>query len=287
MRVETSPEDIHGMHAAARHPHRARRHDQPRRRGRARHGPAVRVRRRRAAHRRQGRHHDASPAQTFRKGDVITIDGCKGEVLDGPREDAPSRSCRATSPQLMSWADAARTLSVRANADTPRDARQAARVRRRGHRPVPHRAHVLRGEPHPRHARDDLRRRRGAAAARRWPRSCRCSAPTSWSCSRSWPACRSPSACSTRRCTSSCRTRRRRSTAVAKALGRAAREAAGAASRELHEFNPMLGLRGCRLGIAIPRSPRCRRAPSSRPPSSAAKKTGKPVVPEVMIPLVA
>jgi pyruvate,orthophosphate dikinase len=33
---------------------------------------------------------------------------------------------------------------------------------------------------------------------------------------------------------------------------------------ELHEFNPMLGHRGCRLGVTFPRSTRCRRAPSSR-----------------------
>ena len=49
----------HPRHARRRrHPHHARRHDQPRRRGGARHGPALRVRRRHAAHRRQGRHHD-------------------------------------------------------------------------------------------------------------------------------------------------------------------------------------------------------------------------------------
>jgi len=41
---------------------------------------------------------------------------------------------------------------------------------------------------------------------------------------------------------------------------------------ELHEFNPMLGHRGCRLGITYPRSPRCRRARSSRPRRSARKR---------------
>jgi hypothetical protein len=40
----------------------------------------------------------------------------------------------------------------------------------------------------------------------------------------------------------------------------------------LHEFNPMLGHRGCRLASPIPRSPRCRRAPSSRPPSRPAAR---------------
>ena len=43
VRVETTPEDIHGMHAAQGHPDRARRHDQPRGGGRARHGPALRL----------------------------------------------------------------------------------------------------------------------------------------------------------------------------------------------------------------------------------------------------
>ena len=180
----------HPRHARRRrHPHHARRHDQPRRGGRARHGAAVRVRRRRAAHRRQGRHHDGRPAQTFRKGDVITIDGATGEVLKG-RVKMRQPELSGDFAKVMEWADAARSLGVRANADTPRDAKQARRVRRRGHRAVPHRAHVLRGEPHPRHARDDLRRRRGRPPRGRWPRSCPCSAPISRSCSRSWPGCR-------------------------------------------------------------------------------------------------
>ena len=34
----------------------------------------------------------------------------------------------------------------------------------------------------------------------------------------------------------------------------------------LHEFNPMMGHRGCRLAVSFPRSPRCRPPPSSGPP---------------------
>ena len=64
VRTETSPEDIHGMHAAAgilttrggMTSHAAV--------VAARHGAAVRVRRRRAAHRRQGRHHDGRAARS-------------------------------------------------------------------------------------------------------------------------------------------------------------------------------------------------------------------------------
>ena len=45
---------------------------------------------------------------------------------------------------------------------------------------------------------------------------------------------------------------------------------------ELHEFNPMLGHRGCRLGITYPRSPRCRRALSSRPRATSRGKACAP-----------
>lgn len=54
---------------------------------------------------------------------------------------------------------------------------------------------------------------------------------------------------------------------------------------ELHEFNPMLGHRGCRLGITYPEITEMQ----TRAIFSAAcemAKTGTPVVPEVMIPLV-
>ena len=45
---------------------------------------------------------------------------------------------------FMKLVDKFRTLGVRTNADTPEDAKVARAVRRRRHRPVPHRAHVLR-----------------------------------------------------------------------------------------------------------------------------------------------
>ena len=35
----------------------------------------------------------------------------------------------------------------------------------------------------------------------------------------------------------------------------------------LHEFNPMMGHRGCRLAVTIPRLRKCRPPPSSLPPS--------------------
>ena len=82
----------HPRHARGRrHPHHARRHDQPRRRGGARHGPAVRVRRRRAAHRRQGRHHDGRRPD-LPQGRRHHHRRRQGRGAQGPREDAPARA---------------------------------------------------------------------------------------------------------------------------------------------------------------------------------------------------
>ncbi len=56
---------------------------------------------------------------------------------------------------------------------------------------------------------------------------------------------------------------------------------------ELQEFNPMLGFRGCRLAIRYPEITEMQARAIFEAAVNAAKKTGKPVVPEVMIPLVA
>lgn len=59
-----------------------------------------------------------------RSGDVITIDGSTGEIMLG---EIPVIEPRLTGEiqELLLWADEARTLGVRANADYPRDARKA------------------------------------------------------------------------------------------------------------------------------------------------------------------
>jgi pyruvate,orthophosphate dikinase len=61
---------------------------------------------------------------TLRKGDIITIDGGTGHVYEGA---VPTVSAALSGEfgELMSWADAGRTMRVRANADTPLDARTA------------------------------------------------------------------------------------------------------------------------------------------------------------------
>ena len=73
--------------------------------------------------------------------------------------------------------------------------------------------------------------------------------------------------------------------ALAKKLG-VKYERVEALGHSLHEFNPMLGHRGCRLGIVYPEITEMQSRAIVRAALAVAKKTGKKVVPEVMIPLV-
>jgi len=56
---------------------------------------------------------------------------------------------------------------------------------------------------------------------------------------------------------------------------------------ELHEFNPMLGHRGCRLGITYPEIYEMQARAIFEAAVDVARKTGEAPIPEVMVPLVA
>ncbi len=60
----------------------------------------------------------------FKEGDFITLDGSAGRVIKG---EVPTLEPELSSEfkRLMEWADEIRTLGVRANADTPEDAKKA------------------------------------------------------------------------------------------------------------------------------------------------------------------
>ena len=62
--------------------------------------------------------------KTYNEGDAISIDGSTGKIYDGivPTVDAEISGNFGT---IMSWADEFRTLKVRTNADTPADAKKA------------------------------------------------------------------------------------------------------------------------------------------------------------------
>lgn len=62
--------------------------------------------------------------KTFKEGDFLSVDGSTGNVYEGsiPTVEA---SVSGDFARLMAWADKARTLKVRTNADTPKDTQQA------------------------------------------------------------------------------------------------------------------------------------------------------------------
>ena len=178
----------HPRHARGRgHSHHPRRHDLARRRGGARHGQALRFRRRRAARRLRRRHHEHCRAHVqggryhhHRRLDRAGAGGARAD--DGA---SAVRRVRHADGLGRRGAHARRARQCRYPERRPR----RAQVRRRGHRALPHRAHVLRGGPHPRRARDDPRRRR-EVAPRRARQAAAHAARISSSCSRSCRGCR-------------------------------------------------------------------------------------------------
>ena len=123
VREETSPEDIHGMHAA--------RGVVTARGGMTSHAAVVARGMGRPCVSGAGEIHIDEAAgtftargRTFSAGDVVTIDGSKGEVLDGAVAMIEPE-LTGDFQTLMGWADGVRRLKVRANAETPLDARTA------------------------------------------------------------------------------------------------------------------------------------------------------------------
>ena len=73
----------------------------------------------------QGRHFTVN-GRTIREGDDVSVDGTTGEVFAGViRSVQPDLEDLHEAQMLLSWADKVRRLGVWANADTPTDARRA------------------------------------------------------------------------------------------------------------------------------------------------------------------
>ncbi len=125
VRVETSPEDIHGMHAAEG--------ILTTRGGMTSHAAVVArgmgkpcvsgAGSLRVDYRAQTM---TAGGTTLKKGELLTIDGSTGQVLAG-KVPMMQPALAGEFATLMQWADAARKLKVRANADTPADARAAVK----------------------------------------------------------------------------------------------------------------------------------------------------------------
>ncbi len=69
--------------------------------------------------------------RSFKAGDVITIDGTNGQVLSGEPQMLEAALGDAFQ-KLLQWADESRDIEVRANADTPADAKTARNFKAQG-----------------------------------------------------------------------------------------------------------------------------------------------------------
>jgi pyruvate,orthophosphate dikinase len=283
VRVETSPEDIHGMHAAegiltTRGGMTSHAAVVARGMGKPCVSGAGAIRVDYAAGTLQ------AGGMTLRKGDVVTIDGSTGQVLVG-KVAMQEPELSGDFATLMSWADRARRLGVRANADTPNDARVAVKFGAEGIG-LCRTEHMFFDEDRIRAVRemilsDDEKSRRKALAKllpmqrkdfselfeimQGLPVTIRLLDPPLHEFLPHTPA---------------------EIDEVAKAMGAEPKKLADRA-RELAEFNPMLGFRGCRLAIAYPEIAEMQARAIFEAAVEAGKRTGKPVVPEVMVPLIA
>ena len=282
VRVETSPEDIHGMHAAEG--------ILTTRGGMTSHAAVVargmgkpcvcgagtlRVDARSGTMTALGR--------TFRKGDLITIDGSTGQVLAGA---VPMRQPELSGDfsAIMEWADAARRMKVRANAETPADARTARAFGAEGIG-LCRTEHMFFDEARILAMREmilsDTQQERRAALAKLLPMQ-RADFVELFEIMAGLPV--------TIRLLDPPLHEFLPKTEeeigeVATAMGVDA-ERLRARTEELHEFNPMLGHRGCRLAVSYPEIAEMQARAIFEAALDAAKRTGAPVVPEIMVPLV-
>jgi pyruvate, orthophosphate dikinase len=283
VRIETSPEDIHGMHAATG--------ILTTRGGMTSHAAVVARGMGRPCVCGAGTLRIDYKAGTmtvaghvYRKGDAITIDGSTGEILKG-RVKMRQPELSGDFGTVMGWADAARKMGVRANADTPRDAKTARDFGAEGiglcrtehmffdaDRILAVREMIC--------ADDEGGRRRALAKLLTHQRA---DFEALFEIMAGLP-------CTIRLLDPPLHEflphEEREAAAVAKELG-VPLEKLRARVNELHEFNPMLGFRGCRLAIRYPEITEMQARAIFEAAINAAKKTGKPVVPEVMIPLIA
>ena len=283
VRVETSPEDIHGMHAASA--------IVTARGGMTSHAAVVARGMGRPCVCGAGDLKIDSGAEQFsvggrvvKKGDRITVDGAEGKVFLGAvatRQPVLSGDFAT----LMGWADKVRRMTVRANADTPHDVQVARDFGAEGvglcrtehmffeaDRIIAVREMIL--------AEDEAGRRLALDKLLPMQRS---DFEGIFEVMRGLPV-----------------TVRlldpplheflphsdKEIEQVAAASGMDA-EQLKARAHKLQEFNPMLGHRGCRLGVSYPEIYEMQVRAVIEAACNIAEKTGETVTPEIMIPLIA
>jgi pyruvate,orthophosphate dikinase len=283
VRVETSPEDIHGMHAAEG--------ILTTRGGMTSHAAVVARGMGKPCVSGAGSLRVDYAAgtmsvggQTFKKGDYITVDGSTGQVLAG-KVDMIEPQLSGEFATLIGWADKVRRLGVRANADTPTDAKAAVRFGAEGIG-LCRTEHMFFEEGRIQAVREmilaDDEKSRRSAIARLLPMQ-RADFAELFEIMAGRPV-----------------TIRlldpplheflphgEKEVAEVAAAMRADPKKLAARANELSEFNPMLGFRGCRIAIVYPEIAEMQARAIFEAALEVGKRTGKPVVPEIMVPLIA
>jgi pyruvate,orthophosphate dikinase len=230
--------------------------------------------------------------QVFKEGDWISLDGTTGRVMKGKLNTVAAKPDDPELMKLMSWAEPFRKLGVRANADIPRDAIQARAFGAEGIG-LCRTEHMFFGEDRIKHMRAMIlagnEKDRRAALKKLLPMQ-RSDFIGVFRAMDGFPV--------------TIRTLdpplheflpRREDLMVEVAVLEATKprspklkelKALLRRVEELHEFNPMLGHRGCRLGITYPEITEMQARAIFEAAVTVAKE-GVKVFPEVMIPLTA
>jgi pyruvate,orthophosphate dikinase len=282
VRVETSPEDIHGMHAAEA--------IVTARGGMTSHAAVVA--------RGMGRPCVSGAGQiridyeageftcmgrTIKRGDTVTVDGATGQVFAG-EVSMIQPELSGDFALVMGWADAARTLKVRANAETPLDVETAKGFGAEGIG-LCRTEHMFFEADRLAHFREMILAnsedsRRDALAK---------ILPTQRDDFAAIFRIMEDRPCTIRLLDPPLHEFLPHTEAdietVAASIGVPARELM-ARARELAETNPMLGHRGCRLGISYPEIYEMQARAILEAQAIVAKETGTKPIAEIMIPLV-
>ena len=219
----------------------------------------------------------------IKEGDVITLDGTTGEVINGAvaLKDAELTGDFGV---FMGWADEVRKLKVRTNADTPHDAQVARKFGAEGIG-LCRTEHMFFDPMRIKHMREmilaESEEARRAALAKLLPYQ-REDFKGLFLALEGLPV--------TIRLLDPplhefLPTKEPEQREIAKELG-ISLEAVQARVHQLHEANPMLGLRGCRLGLTYPEITEMQAQAIFEAAVEASKELGKQVEPEVMVPLI-
>ncbi|WP_293575816.1 putative PEP-binding protein [Phaeobacter sp.] len=220
--------------------------------------------------------------RVFGRGDVVTIDGSSGAVLAG-QPDMMEAAEDGAFLTLLAWADEQRDIGIRANADTPEDAKTARKFNAQGiglcrteHMFFdPGRLTVMREMIFA-----ETSEGRAAVLARLLPMQ-REDFQELFRIMEGLPVCIRLFDPPLHEFLPTTRSGQRE---LSEALGIPVSDVTRRVE-EMEEYNPMLGLRGVRLGVTVPEIYDMQ-ARAIFEATLDASKEGEPVVPEIMIPLV-